>query len=151
VTVLLFSRQVAKLAQNAGERFLVIYLRFWYDPLFHKPCCYPLQAVYSLVKFGGIRNYLVATWSDEDLQACLDLNLPCADVFNLLAQPLENAKEFTSRDYLVRLLVTRLALSLPHVLSPKAWYGYQVVKWMRPRVTYELVSRGFAVLYSGNL
>jgi len=41
----------------------------------------PLQfpAVYTMVKFGGVDNYIVATWSESDLEACLDLNLPCAD------------------------------------------------------------------------
>lgn len=43
--------------------------------------------VYSLVKHGGVRNYLAVTWSSEDFEACLDLNLPCADVSDMLIEP----------------------------------------------------------------
>ena len=46
------------------------------------------DAVYSLVKLGGVRNYIAVTWTDDDLQACADLNLPCADVRNMLLGPI---------------------------------------------------------------
>ena len=29
-----------------------------------------------MVKFGGVRNYVVGCWTPEDLAACADLNLP---------------------------------------------------------------------------
>jgi hypothetical protein len=32
-----------------------------------------------MVKFGGVDNYIITAWSESDLEACLDLNLPCAD------------------------------------------------------------------------
>jgi hypothetical protein len=59
-----------------------------------------------MVKFGGVRNYLVATWDPEDLAACADLNLPCADVTALLPEPMDKAKDAGltgSHDYLVSL------------------------------------------------
>ena len=48
-------------------------------------------AVYSLVKHGGVRNYMLLTWTAQDLEACTDLNLPCADVTHMLAEPLSEA------------------------------------------------------------
>jgi len=45
------------------------------------------RAVYSLVKFAGASNYIAATWTPEDLAACADLNLPCADVSGMLLRP----------------------------------------------------------------
>lgn len=49
----------------------------------HPPC-----AVYSLVKHAGVRNYIAVAWGQEDLEACADLNLPCADVSSLLLEPI---------------------------------------------------------------
>ena len=48
-------------------------------------------AVYSLIKFGNVSNHVVLTWTADDLAACADLNLPCADVSHLLAEPLAAA------------------------------------------------------------
>ncbi len=36
-------------------------------------------AVYTLVRFTGVTNYLAVTGSPDDHEACLDLNLPCWD------------------------------------------------------------------------
>ena len=44
--------------------------------------------MYSLVRHGGVRNYLFLAWARGDLEACRDLNLPCADVGDMLLQPL---------------------------------------------------------------
>ncbi len=44
------------------------------------PCPALPTAVYTLVKFARTPNYLVAVWTPHDMEACLDLNLPCADV-----------------------------------------------------------------------
>ena len=55
-----------------------------------------------MVKFGGVRNYIVGTWSQEDLDACADLNLPCADVTAYLAEPMDNASNagsLSTHDY----------------------------------------------------
>ena len=61
-----------------------------------------------MVKFGGVRNYIVGTWTKRDLEACADLNLPCADVSAFLPEPLEAPEgdvpaRFGTHDYLVRL------------------------------------------------
>ena len=47
-----------------------------------------IPTVYSLVKHGGVRNYIAITWTPENLEACADLNLPCADVAGMLLEPL---------------------------------------------------------------
>ena len=44
-----------------------------------------------MVKFGGVRNHIVATWDPADLEACADLNLPCADVTAFLPEPLDHS------------------------------------------------------------
>lgn len=56
------------------------------------PCTH---AVYTMVKFGGVRNHLLATWTPEDLAACADLNLPCADVSSWLPHPPAGRSEHT--------------------------------------------------------
>lgn len=38
------------------------------------------NCIYSLVKFAGVTNYIVAVWTEEALGACADLNLPCTDI-----------------------------------------------------------------------
>ncbi len=63
-----------------------------------------IPAVYSLVKYAGVRNYIVATWEASDLAACADLNLPCADVAAYLPAPMdhaENAGAYGTHDYFV--------------------------------------------------
>jgi hypothetical protein len=35
-----------------------------------------------------VRNYIAITWTPENLEACADLNLPCADVAGMLREPL---------------------------------------------------------------
>ena len=45
-------------------------------------------AVYSMVKYGGVKNYIVATFNETDLEACADLNLPCADITSFLPEAL---------------------------------------------------------------
>lgn len=56
-----------------------------------------------MVKFGGVRNYLVGIWEPSDLDACADLNLPCADVSAYLPERLDHASsgEFGTHDYFV--------------------------------------------------
>ena len=63
-------------------------------------------AVYSMVKYAGVRNYVVGTWEAADLEACADLNLPCADVSSYLPENMTEAGNtgalgFGSHDYLV--------------------------------------------------
>ncbi|KAI3432374.1 hypothetical protein D9Q98_003931 [Chlorella vulgaris] len=96
VVVMLFSRNISVIAQNT---------------------------IYSMVKFGGVRNYIVAAWDPDDLQACMDLNLPCADVTSLLPVKLEQAANPNAHDELV-------------------------IKWMRTIVTANLVEQNYAVICS---
>ncbi|KAL4437542.1 hypothetical protein ABPG77_003523 [Micractinium sp. CCAP 211/92] len=104
VTLLQFNRRFAELVQNC---------------------------VYSLVKFGGVRSYVVATWTPEDLAACAELNLPCADVAALLPRPLPAAPAETRAvdgDYLT-----------PEWLS---------IVWLKPRLVLEVLQLGYAVLFT---
>ena len=58
--------------------------------------------VYSLVKFAGVRNYIVGTWEQADLESCADLNLPCADISSYLPEPMDHAADgFGTHDYYV--------------------------------------------------
>ncbi|EFN51422.1 hypothetical protein CHLNCDRAFT_55152 [Chlorella variabilis] len=82
------------------------------------------NSIYSMVKFGGVRNYVVGCWTPEDLAACADLNLPCTDVARFLPEPMNNAPDagtFNSHDYLV-------------------------VCWLRPALLVHLLGLGYAVL-----
>ena len=57
-----------------------------------------------MIKFGGVRNYIIATWDDDDLAACADLNLPCFNATSVLPEPMDrgpNAGRFGTHDYLV--------------------------------------------------
>jgi hypothetical protein len=57
-----------------------------------------------MIKFGGVRNYIIATWDDDDLAACADLNLPCFNATSFLPEPMDrgpNAGRFGTHDYLV--------------------------------------------------
>ena len=38
-----------------------------------------LNTIFSLVRFGGVRSYLVAAQDDASLETCTNLNLPCYD------------------------------------------------------------------------
>lgn len=44
------------------------------------------------MKHAGVRNYIALAWSQEDLEACADLNLPCADVSSLLIEPISECR-----------------------------------------------------------
>ena len=69
------------------------------------------SAVYSMVKFGGVRNYLVGTFNQTDLEACADLNLPCADITAFLPEALnygeEDAGKYATHNYYVSTLPCR--------------------------------------------
>jgi hypothetical protein len=74
-----------------------------------------------MVKFGGVRNYIVATWDPDDLQACIDLNLPCADVTSLLPVKLEEAANPNAHDELVGISVLVVMLLIKKDLT---WTGF---------------------------
>ncbi|PSC72584.1 hypothetical protein C2E20_4222 [Micractinium conductrix] len=79
--------------------------------LFSKPYAVMLQnSVYSLVKHGGVRNYIALAWSAEDLEACADLNLPCADVSSMLVEPIQTSQRLLQHDFLVMMWVKPAAV-----------------------------------------
>ena len=80
-------------------------------------------------KFGGVDNYIVATWNPEDLDNCLDLNLPCVDVSPLLQH-----------------------LNIGRGREVVALYGseeYIKITWVKPLIVHDLLKRGYAVHTSG--
>ncbi|KAI7838010.1 hypothetical protein COHA_008192 [Chlorella ohadii] len=83
------------------------------------------NAIFSMVKFGGVRNYLVGIWEPTDLDACADLNLPCADVSAYLPERLDHASsgEFGTHDYFV-------------------------ITWLSSFLVRDLLKKGYAVHYS---
>ena len=97
IALLLFSKAYAVMAQNSskGHMQAAIEQRGSFgpaaEPSRHAEAVLTRAmpfAVYSLVKHGGVRNYVALTWTAEDLEACTDLNLPCADVTDMLVEPL---------------------------------------------------------------
>jgi hypothetical protein len=82
-----------------------------------------------MAKFGGVDNYFFGCWDDANLQACRDLNLPCADVSRFLPAPLPPstggaAKLYGSKDYCV-------------------------ITWIKPMVVQHLLGQGYAVHCTG--
>ncbi|PRW56763.1 hypothetical protein C2E21_4548 [Chlorella sorokiniana] len=94
VTILLFSKAYAIMAQNS---------------------------IYSLVKHAGVRNYLAVSWSQADFEACLDLNLPCADVSDLLLEPLAASGAPTQHDFVT-------------------------MTWIKPAVVLRALRLGYAIM-----
>lgn len=78
-------------------------------------------AVYSLVKFAGVTNYIVAVWTADALAACAILNLPCADI-----RPLVKARG----------------------LPEEAWLG-QFVTWTRHIVAERVLAKGLVMHFMG--
>lgn len=80
-----------------------------------------------MVKFGGVRNYIVGIWEPTDLGACADLNLPCADVSAYLPEPLDHASN--SGEY--------------------GTHDYFSITWLSSFIVRDLLKKGYAVHYSG--
>lgn len=78
-------------------------------------------AVYSLVKFAGVTNYIVAVWTEEALGACADLNLPCTDI-----RPLVEARGL-----------------------PEEKQRGQFVTWTRHIVAERVLEKGLAMHFMG--
>lgn len=90
--------------------------------LFSKPYAVMVQnSVYSLVKHGGVRNYVAVAWSAEDLEACADLNLPCANVTGMLLEPIITNKLLLQHDFLV-------------------------MQWVKAAMVSRALQRGYAVM-----
>ena len=65
-----------------------------------------------MVKFGAVRNYIVGIWSQQDVDACADLNLPCADITSFLPEAL-NYSEADSGKFGTELYFVSFALCHP--------------------------------------
>lgn len=85
-----------------------------HDPL---TTAFTQNCVYSLVKFAGVTNYIVAVWTADALAACAVLNLPCADI-----RPLVKARG----------------------LPEEAWLG-QFVTWTRHIVAERVLAKGLVM------
>ncbi len=82
------------------------------------------NAVYSLVKWSGVCNYIVAVWDEPSLEACIDMNLPCFDASALTPG---NSTIGAERE-------ARLHTS-----------DYVKITWMKPILVAELIDLGFLV------
>ena len=88
------------------------------------------NAVYTMVEFGGVDNYFVGTWSDDDLVACTALNLPCADVSSFLQRPLFQFNATALSDMGVKLAKKQ---------------DQATIIWARQSVVLKLLQMGYAV------
>jgi hypothetical protein len=115
------------------------------------------NAIYSMVKFGGVDNYIVVTWSNADLEACLDLNLPCADASAYLtALPTDTTpttennnttKRTTSEDSSSSSNITpQKETPQPTQLVPEfETKAYNRIMWLKPAVVGYLLNQDYAV------
>ncbi|PSC71164.1 hypothetical protein C2E20_5497 [Micractinium conductrix] len=78
------------------------------------------NALYSLVKFAGVHNYIFWTWTANALTACNEMNLPCAD----------------GRPHLIH--------------PPEWGHAIKVAMWLKPVLTLRALKRGVAVMLSDN-
>ncbi|KAL4443517.1 hypothetical protein ABPG75_011254 [Micractinium tetrahymenae] len=78
------------------------------------------NSIYSLVKHGGVRNYIAVTWTATDLAACADLNLPCANASGMLRRPIDKDKP-TASDFVV-------------------------MSWIKPAVLQRALEQGYVVM-----
>ena len=122
----------------------------------HLPTLLPTPAaVYSLVKLGGVRNYIAVTWTDEDLQACADLNLPCADARNMLAAPIGEWQQHPQRCF-APTCVLRWRDGTPcwpaHAVNSHGNYSrhyFVVMTWIKAAVVLRSLQLGHAVMVAG--
>jgi hypothetical protein len=82
------------------------------------------NAVYSLVKFSGVCNYIVAVWDEPSLEACIGMNLPCFDASDMTPG---NSTIGAARE-------ARLHSS-----------DYVKITWMKPILVSALLDLGFLV------
>ncbi|GAB4813771.1 hypothetical protein N2152v2_000817 [Parachlorella kessleri] len=77
--------------------------------------------VYTAVKWAGITNYMVATWGDASLAACIAMHLPCFNATAFSPLPAEEGEAtFQGK-------------------------GFAAVTWIKPRLAHAIVSRGYHV------
>ena len=109
------------------------------------------------MKHGGVRNYIAVTWFEHDFEACLDLNLPCANVAHMLVEPL--------REWWCTLA------GMAKWWWPQAWsavcddgppcfppagathkllqHDFVVMAWIKPAVVLQALRQGYTVLMAG--
>lgn len=126
-----------------------------------------------MVKFGRVQNYIVAVWTEEDLEACKDLNLPCADVREHMPRALgpipvllpvlspspETEKETkpsseggehaaaAAANVTSSASARRLSASVPEFESR----DHNTIMWTKPAVVHYLVKKGYAVHSTGKI
>lgn len=61
-------------------------------PAVHSPTLPPALLPHAH-RWAGIRSYIVATWEDKSLRACLAMNLPCLNATAFLPLPLDSDGE----------------------------------------------------------
>jgi Nucleotide-diphospho-sugar transferase len=82
------------------------------------------NAVYSLVKWSGVCNYIVAVWDEPSLEACIGMNLPCFD-----ASAMTPGNDTIGADREARLHSD----------------DYVKITWMKPILVSALLDLGFLV------
>lgn len=98
VTAMVFSRRMAPLLQNT---------------------------VYSMTKFGDVGGFVVGTYKKDDLDACLDLNLPCFNASAFLPAPLDE-----------------------HEVGQWGQWNYWKMVWAKPRIAAHIINQGYAVHFT---
>jgi len=106
-----------------------------------------------MVKFGHVDNYIVAVWTPEDLEACADMNLPCANVSSLLPRPFasslpEGKVLIPSPERKAGEMIMRSDNFTDLVPDFESWQ-YNTIMWTKPAVVRHLVEAGYAVHSSG--
>lgn len=80
--------------------------------------------VYSMVKWGGVCNYIVAVWDEPSLEVCQSLNLPCLDATSMIPGNTTIGSEREARLHSM---------------------DYIKITWMKPILVSALLDLGFAV------
>ncbi|KAJ3373312.1 hypothetical protein GGF31_000745 [Allomyces arbusculus] len=104
--------------QARDKQITVIPYHIAYRPLLE-------NLIYSLVKFGQSRNFIVAAINDVSLNSCLAKNLPC---FNATAY---SPSSFTNVEV--------------HAGEGDGW---ALISWVKPRVVHALLKLGYTVHFS---
>lgn len=90
-----------------------------------------LNCIYSMIKIGGVKSYIVAATDEESLKLCMIFRLPCYNASYLLA-------EYTSTSDTKLSTTTMLIGSKPYL---------QIV-WAKVRLMQEILQLGFNVHFS---
>lgn len=100
-----------------------------------------------MVKFGNVDNYIVGVWTEADLEACAELNLPCANVVGHLPRPLGSALAPDSQSVgSEKTGASSEGYDIPDFGSRE----FNAIMWTKPAVVKHLLDLGYAVHSSGN-